>query len=71
MKFQQIHFPAELVLKEFKELVAPIHKQLYQLSKQNILLKEVRDILLPRLMTGMVNVDHIELSTTKTETVVV
>jgi len=28
----------------------------------------LRDILLPRLMTGMINVDHIELPITKQET---
>ncbi len=68
LKFQQIPFPADVISNEFQELVAPIHKQLYQLGKQNQLLKEARDILLPRLMTGMINVDKIELPTPKQDT---
>jgi len=31
------------------------------LTEQNQLLKEARDILLPRLMTGLIDVDQIEL----------
>ena len=42
-------------------MVAPIHKQLYQLGRQNQLLKEARDILLPRLMTGLIDVDQVKL----------
>ena len=68
MKFQQIPVPSEFILNEFQQVVTPIHKQLYQLGRQNQLLKEARDILLPRLMTGMINVDHIELPITKQET---
>ena len=33
------------------------------LQKQNQLLKEARDILLPRLMTGMIDVEQINLET--------
>ena len=31
------------------------------LTKQNALLKEARDILLPRLMTGMIDIEQVEL----------
>lgn len=61
LKFQQMLLPSEGVLREFNQLAVPIHKQLYQLGKQNQLLKEARDILLPRLMTGMIDVDQIDL----------
>lgn len=69
LKYQQIPIPTQDVLQKFYQLAAPIHKQLYQLGRQNQLLKEARDILLPRLMTGMIDVDHIELPKSEPATV--
>jgi len=39
--------------------VIPIFESVENLIKQNQLLKEARDILLPRLMTGMIDVDAV------------
>ncbi|OQW74076.1 MAG: hypothetical protein BVN35_11015 [Proteobacteria bacterium ST_bin11] len=59
LKFQLIKLPSQEVLTKFNFFAEVIHKQIYQLGTQNQLLKEARDILLPRLMTGMIDVDTV------------
>lgn len=44
---------------EFSELMDVSIKVTYRLNNQNRLLKEARDILLPRLMSGMIDVEEI------------
>ena len=61
LKFQQIKKPSETELEKFNKIVEPIYKQVYNLGNQNQRLKEARDILLPRLMTGMIDVEKIEM----------
>lgn len=56
LKFQKVKVPDNKTLEKFNELIDPIYKQIYNLGHQNRLLKEARDILLPRLMTGMIKV---------------
>lgn len=60
LKFQKVKKPSEDVLEKFNAIVEPIYKQIYILGNQNQYLKEARDILLPRLMTGMIDVSEIE-----------
>ena len=43
--------------KQFDALIAPLFEIVQKLSSQNALLKEARDLLLPRLMTGLVDID--------------
>ena len=43
----------------FKQKMKPIFKQVHNLTTQNQRLKEARDILLPRLMTGMIDVEKL------------
>ena len=52
--------------KLFNDFATLIFKQTNNISKQNLLLKEARDILLPRLMSGMIDVEQL-----KTETIIV
>ena len=59
LKFQKVKKPLGDQLTELNTIVEPIYKQIYNLGKQNQLLKEARDILLPRLMTGMIDVSEI------------
>lgn len=59
LKFQKIKKPSETELERFNNKVEPIYKQVYKLGNQNQYLKEARDILLPRLMTGMIDVDKL------------
>jgi len=61
LKFQKIKKPSETELEKFNKVVEPIYKQIYNLGNQNQCLKEARDILLPRLMTGMIDVEKLEI----------
>lgn len=46
---------------EFNQFGAAIDQNVENLHRQNQLLKEARDILLPRLMTGMIDVEQLDL----------
>jgi type I restriction enzyme S subunit len=50
----------ELVF-QFDELVKPMFEVIDGLQRQNELLREAREILLPRLMTGVIDVDQVEV----------
>nr|WP_315146203.1 restriction endonuclease subunit S [uncultured Flavobacterium sp.] len=54
-----IIWPSETSLKQFNKITSILHIQLFNLTNQNRLLKEARDILLPRLMSGMIDVENI------------
>lgn len=56
-KALDINFPDEEILIKFNEFVLPVHNQICTLTQQNSLLKQSRDILLPRLMSGTINVE--------------
>lgn len=51
------------ILERFSVLAIKNTKENLNLQKQNQLLKEARDILLPRLMTGMIDVEHMNIET--------
>jgi type I restriction enzyme, S subunit len=53
--------PDEELIEQFDSIIKPIFEQVDNLIKQNRLLKEARDILLPRLMTGMIDVEQLVL----------
>lgn len=55
------NFPPKEIIAAWKSHIDPINKSIWGLKDQNSLLKEARDILLPRLMTGMIDVDKIKL----------
>ena len=65
-KFERIKVitPTEELLISFGQKGASIFSAIEKLLQQNQLLKEARDILLPRLMTGMINVESLELPET-------
>ncbi len=52
----KLNTPSDDVLKSYEEYAEPIYKMILTLSNQNTKLKEARDILLPRLMTGQIEV---------------
>lgn len=54
-------FPEDKVINSFNEILKPIYNLKNDLQKQNQLLKEAKDILLPRLMTGMIDIEQIEI----------
>jgi type I restriction enzyme S subunit len=51
--------PRKSLIDQFNSSVMPIFEGIENLINQNQLLKEARDILLPRLMTGMIDVDTV------------
>lgn len=53
--------PPISILNLFQQLVEPKYQLMINLKDQNQLLKEARDLLLPRLMTGMIDVEALEL----------
>jgi len=52
----KITVPSNIILREFNALVEPCHSEILNLEQQNQRLREARDILLPRLMMGMIEV---------------
>jgi type I restriction enzyme S subunit len=48
--------PSKTVLREFLEIVSPLHEQLDKLDEMNQKLRAARDLLLPRLMSGEIAV---------------
>ena len=63
LKGLKILNPSKIVSNKFDSLIEPIFDSIECLQNKNQLLKEARDILLPRLMTGMIDVDKIDLET--------
>ena len=57
----KINWPSEEMFKKFDSYAAPIISTMMALTKQNSLLKDARDILLPRLMTGIIDIERVEL----------
>lgn len=53
--------PSLTIQKKYNELVISIYNSIENLQNQNQHLKEARDILLPRLMSGMIDVDGLEV----------
>lgn len=48
--------PPTNVMNSFESHVVPIHKEMNKLAQQNQLLTHQRDLLLPRLMSGKLEV---------------
>ena len=57
----QINLPLEKELEEFNNFVSPYFEKLIQNQDANKHLSELRDSLLPKLMSGEIDVDSIEL----------
>ena len=52
----------ESVIDNFNDVCMPIYSKIFNLTNQNQLLKEARDILMPRLMTGMIDTDKLKVA---------
>ncbi|MCG3676233.1 restriction endonuclease subunit S [Aliarcobacter butzleri] len=53
--------PTDEIRKQYEKIVNPIINNIINYNLQNQLLKESRDILLPRLMTGLIDVENINI----------
>jgi type I restriction enzyme S subunit len=60
-KMKIIH-PGDEMFTKWNKNISHINDQVFNLKDQNQLLKEARDILLPRLMTGMIDTDEMDIS---------
>lgn len=58
VKCFKMNKPSENILKSFEQIVFPLIEQIQILSEKNQLLQQTRDLLLPRLISGKVNVDN-------------
>lgn len=57
--FFEVIIPTEEELNTFQSTVAPIYAQMRSIAIENSKLKEIRDILLPKLMSGEIDVSNI------------
>ena len=53
--------PTSSVVKEFEAVAAPTADLVANLSRQNVVLREARDLLLPRLVSGELDVSELGL----------
>ncbi|WP_127136843.1 restriction endonuclease subunit S [Flagellimonas oceanensis] len=54
-------YPSEKLLKYFEGLIIPFFEEIKLLKNKNQALKETRDLLLPRLISGKLSVEHLKL----------
>lgn len=62
IKGMPILIPSDDELRVFSEKVTPIYEMMLSNQKENVTLLELRDILLPKLISGEIDVSQIELS---------
>ena len=60
-KSLQIIIPSEGMLNNFNKIVAPMFQIIENNSKENVFLAQLRDTLLPKLMSGEIDVDKVEV----------
>jgi len=53
--------PTSKIAAAYEEIAIPIEENIKILKDQILLLKEARDILLPRIMTGMIDIDKLKI----------
>ena len=53
--------PTEVVLNRFEEIMIPIFAELKNLTFKNVNLRHTRDLLLPKLISGEINVRNLEI----------
>lgn len=61
LKSIQLVIPTENILNEFQNLIEPMFKQILLLKNYNKKLEEIRNTLLPKLMSGEIRVGDVEL----------
>ena len=56
----RIPWPCSNIIERYSDYVSQIHSTLFNLSEQNVKLKIARNLLLPRLMSGMIDIDEVK-----------
>lgn len=57
----EVVIPSAGALKEFEEIVSPMYKEMQENDKQSTTLGKLRDTLLPKLMSGEIDVSDVQL----------
>ncbi|MBT8155146.1 restriction endonuclease subunit S [Epibacterium ulvae] len=57
MKRLLVTYPDDALLQEFKKRIAPLYEQCSTIEKENITLSEIRDALLPKLLSGEIEIN--------------
>ena len=52
----KIDVPSEAIVKMFNKIVDPMYEEIFELAKKNRNLTRQRDLLLPRLMSGKLDI---------------
>ena len=60
----QLLKPTELIIADFEGIVQPIFSQLANLTLKNTNLRQTRDLLLPKLISGEIDVSELNIDTT-------
>ena len=58
----EIAIPADEIIEEYDEIIQPLYDMEHQLRAKNRKLKETRDLLLPKLISGKIDVGEMELA---------
>lgn len=57
----KIKIPEENIIREFNKIITPFFSEISNFSLKNQTLKQTRDILLPRLISGEIDVENLEI----------
>lgn len=57
----KISFPNDSILSKFNQIITPILKKISIVISKNQILKQTRDLLLPRLISGEIDVENLEI----------
>ena len=58
---EKILIPTQDIINKFKNVIVPIYNEIFLLGNKNQILKQTRDILLPRLISGEIDVENMEI----------
>jgi type I restriction enzyme S subunit len=59
----QVIKPPLVLIEKFGNLIAPMFEQVLTLINKNFNLRKTRDLLLPKLISGEIDVEHLDIST--------
>ncbi|HPO96245.1 MAG TPA: restriction endonuclease subunit S, partial [Elusimicrobiales bacterium] len=67
IKHMNFVLPDSRIIKIFDDIVSPIMKEILLINKQNKILRQTRDILLPKLISGELDVSDLEIKVRETD----
>lgn len=63
IKALEILKPSDEVMRKFNDLAEPLFKTIKVLQHKNINLRQTRDLLLPKLISGEIDVENLDINT--------